>query len=65
MYENDQYDTAVKAVELRPSTVSLKQEMQHELDRAKANVNRLERLNKLLDENPNITEILQLLGRKY
>lgn len=44
-------------------TATLRENVAHDLKRARANVERLEELGKLLDANPSTSRILELLGR--
>ena len=45
--------------------VSLKDELQQQLDRSIKETDRITRLLVLLNANPDVQEILQLIGRRY
>lgn len=60
----DQYSAKQEAVEISlAQSENLVIRYTNELKRAKANVERLEKLLALLDANPQVTEIIQLMGR--
>jgi hypothetical protein len=44
---------------------SLRDNLSNQLKRAQAEVSRLEELITLLDQNPEVNRIMELLGRKY
>ncbi len=66
MYGNEEDKYAVEATQA-PSLrcLTLKEDIENQLKRAKAEVMRLEELSKLLEANPETNRILELLGRKY
>ena len=49
---------------LSPRPISLSEQISHELQYARENVQRLERLTELLKEHPGVEEILALMGRR-
>lgn len=60
------YYDKTEAVEcIQPSTISLRQELEMQLERANAEVKRISELLQLLDANPDVQRILQLIGRRY
>lgn len=61
--ELDKYDTANQACEVRSR--NLLETLSQDLIRARANVQRLEELINLLDKNPEVNRIMELLGGKY
>lgn len=65
-YGEEQFSKAATACnELVTLRRSLLEETKHQLDKANAEVTRLEELVKLLEENPTINRVLELLGSRY
>jgi hypothetical protein len=50
---------------ISPYQPSLKENYQQQLEQAKKSVSRIEEILKLLDENPSVGRILELMGRSY